>query len=230
LDLPPFQARFGLQTCRSDPEAFRWFFWRRFFKYGEVQFLNEQALCEIDTDTFLAELAAIEAVFDKPLAMKGLIINWNIPFIASILDKVLFIHITRNPIFNAQSLLEARMRFFGNLDTWYSFKPTEYDQLKDLSPYAQVAGQVYYTNQAVEHGLANLDVSHWMKVSYEQFCDSPSKMFTQILKKLQKQGYTKTLDYRGPNSFDVKNQIRINQNEIQEISDAYEMFSGASIG
>jgi hypothetical protein len=45
----------------------------------------------------LPEVAAIEAVFDMSLPMKGTMTDWNIPYMTDILDKVLFIYMRRNP-------------------------------------------------------------------------------------------------------------------------------------
>ena len=116
-----FSSDLGKTKGTLAPNEF-WYFWRRFFHYGEIQQLDEDELACVDGAKFLAELAALEAVFDKPFVLKALIINWNIPFIARIFDKVLFIHITRQPLHNAQSLLESREKYFGTIDEWYSFK------------------------------------------------------------------------------------------------------------
>jgi hypothetical protein len=105
---------------------------------------------------FLREVAAIEAVFDMPFAMKGTMTNWNIPYMADILDKVLVIYIRCNPFYVMQSLLKARLDFYGGLRAWHSYKLPEYFFSKKRNPYEQVAGQVYFTKVAVEKGLAKV--------------------------------------------------------------------------
>ena len=84
-----------------------WYFWRRFFHYGDIQYLDQRSLEGVDRARFAAELASLEAAFEKPFAMKGMIINWNIPFVSNILDKVLFVYIKRHPILNVQSMLNS---------------------------------------------------------------------------------------------------------------------------
>ena len=223
-----FSSMLGKTQGTFAPNEF-WYFWRRFFPYEEIQYLDAEALRKTNKSKFASELAAIESVFDKPLALKGLIINWNIPFLSSILDKVLFIHITRHPLYNAQSLLEARTSFFGSWRQWYSFKPIEYENLKDLDPYEQVAAQVYFTNRAIEKGLAQIDNSRWIKVSYEEFCKAPAELFNQILKKFAQQDYKVKWNYTGLKYFQSTNQIKLNKKYLNRIIGAWKIFSGKNI-
>lgn len=220
-----FDSELGKTSGVLAPNEF-YYFWRRFFNYGEIQHLDDAALELIDTQIFCAELAAIEAVFEKPLAMKGMIINWNIPFVFSMLPQVLFLHIKRNPVYNAQSLLEARDKFLGNRTKWYSFKPPEYPELENLDAYEQVAGQVYYTNLAIEEGLRCINSSSWMTINYEDFCQSPEMVYMEIRKKLAIHGVDVSPSYKGPEHFVNTNHMRLTSDEISLITKAYKNFSG----
>ena len=215
-----FSSDLGKTKGTLAPNEF-WYFWRRFFHYGEIQQLDEDGLASVDGAKFLAELAALEAVFDKPFVLKALIINWNIPFIDRIMDKVLFIHITRQPLHNAQSLLESREKYFGTIDEWYSFKPPEFLKLKDSGPYTQVAGQVYCTNEAISKGLGQVNSDRRMQVSYEEFCRNPAAVFSTIKEKFIKQDCWVDWHYSGPETFECKNQIRLSEEAVQQIIHAY---------
>lgn len=127
--------------------------WLRFFLGEGIQHLNEEGISGVDDKGFFREVAANEAVFDMPFAMKGTMTNWNIPYMADILDKVLFNHIRRNPSYVMQSLFKARLDFYGDLGAWRSYKFPEHFFPKEHNPYEQVAGQVYFTKVAVEKGL-----------------------------------------------------------------------------
>ena len=221
-----FSSNLGKTKGALAPNEF-WYFWRRFFPYEEIQYLDEQALEKVDGVRFAAELAAIEAVFGKPLALKGHIINWNVPYVSSILGKALFIHLNRHALYNAQSLLESRVKYFGDQGIWYSFKPIEYDMLKVLDPFEQVAAQVYFTNSAIEKGLGQIDSSRWLQVSYEEFCRSPKQTFRQILEKLALQGVDiDDFICTGSEQFEPTNQIRLPEEDCRRIIDAYERLSG----
>lgn len=214
-----FNSDLGKTTGVLAPNEF-FYFWRRFFKFGEIQYLDHAAVKQIDALKFCAELAAIENVFNKPLAMKGLIVNWNIPFIHSLLPHVLFVYIKRDLKHNAQSLMEAREKFLGDRNEWYSFKPVEYPQLKNLDPYQQVVGQVFFTNHAIEQGLKQIDDKNWMKVEYEEFCDSPTKIYQQLSEKLALHDFQISSKYLGPNSFKSTNQVRLPKEDFNLLSSA----------
>jgi len=204
-----------------------WYFWRRFFPFGEIQYLDDESLAKVDSKTFLAELAAIESAFGKPLAMKGLIVNWNIQFINRTLPKVLFLHIRRTPVLNAQSLLESRKSFFCSIEHWYSFKPPEYESLKSMDPYAQVAGQVYFTNRAISQQLEKIDSTRHLTVEYAEFCRMPEDLFRRILDKLASQGWQPgTRAYVGPIAFEASSDLRLTIEECKQIAAAYAGFSG----
>ncbi|MCK4763671.1 MAG: sulfotransferase [Candidatus Aminicenantes bacterium] len=220
-----FSSNLGKTQGILSPNEF-WYFWRRFFSFGEIQYLDKQRRAQVNSKSFLAELAALEAAFEKPFAMKGMIINWNIPFVAEILKKVLFIYVYREPQHNAQSLLQARVKFFGTEESWYSFKPPEYSELQDLPAVEQVCGQVHYTNRAIREGLRRVDSSKWIETSYEEFCTAPGRLFSQIKEKFSRQGYEVGWDYKGPRSFESTNRNKFPQARVEKIIAAGKKFPG----
>lgn len=224
-NLARFKSDLGKTSGLFAPNEF-YYFWRRFFKYGDIQYLTEDESRKVDANGFFTELASIESVFEKPLAMKGHLIGWNIPFFYSLFSNVIFVHVKRDPIYNAQSLLEAREKFYGDQNQWYSFKPVEYPALKDLNLYQQVAGQVYFTNRAVQQGLSEVETRNRLSVSYEEFCKSPQKTYRKLRAQLSLFGYDLAPHYTGPKSFESANQVRLSKRQNNLISKAYEEFQG----
>jgi hypothetical protein len=179
-----------------------WYFWRRFLADPRRDVWTDDALRQgMDTRTMLAELAGMMDVFQKPFAAKGMLFNYNIPFLDSILDKVLFVHIKRDPVTNVASVLDARKRQLGSEAEWYSFRIPEYEQLNSLDPIAQAAGQVHYINQAVSTGMDAVAESRKLIVQYEDFCHSPRQVFDGLAEKL---GSSVVYgDYQGPEKFNL---------------------------
>lgn len=224
-----FTSELGKTRGILSPNEF-WYFWRRFFHFGEIQTLDDDALQRVNTAGLLRELAAWEAACEKPILLKAHIINWIIPFVARTLDKVLFIHITREPLYVAQSLLESRQKYFGTVDEWYSFKPPEYEGLKTASPLTQVAGQVYFTNAAISRGLSQVDKRKWMQVGYEAFCENPAGVFSDIGEKFLQQGCPCDWMYQGPESFTCSNDLRLTAREAEEVMEEYRRYSLMELG
>ena len=117
---------------------------------------TQELLKKVNIKTLRSELAGIVDVFQKPFALKGMILNYNIDFLDKIFEKAIFIYTKRDPLTNIESALKAREKQFGSIDEWYSFKIPEYEELKKLNPYEQVAGQIYHINKAVENGIENV--------------------------------------------------------------------------
>lgn len=178
-----FDSNLGKTRGPLAPNEF-WYYWRRFFKFDDIQLLSSNQLLNIDTKEFIDGLLSIQFVFDKPLFLKGMIANWHIPFLSRIFKNSYFLVIKRDLIFNAQSLFLARRKFFGDINKWYSFKPKEYNTLKELDPHEQVVAQVYYTNKAVDLGISEVPAERIIDVSYETFCDDPAIILEMIKSKL----------------------------------------------
>lgn len=206
-----------------------WYLWRRFIPNTEPRKLREDEMTQVDGAGFAAQLAALEAVFGKPLAMKGLILALDMLLLDRLFEHVLFIHIKRHPLYNVQSLLEARERYFGDRRGWYSIKPPEYSWLWAEDPIAQVAGQVAFTRAAMDADLAKIDASRRLEVSYETFCAAPAAVWQNIIERLAGQGMPADWDYTGPAEFPNTNAVRVRVTDWLAITSAYERFSGVHL-
>lgn len=194
-----FRSENGKTRGALAPNEF-WYFWRRFLPDSDRDVWTDDELRNVlDKETMLAELSGVIDVFQKPFAAKGMLFNYNIPFLNAIFDKAVFVQIQRDPVSNIASVIDARKKQFGSEDKWYSFKIPEYEELKNLDPTAQAAGQVHYINKAVSKGMSAVDDSRKMIVRYEDFCGSPRRVFEELTYKV---GLANN-HYRGPSYFDV---------------------------
>lgn len=198
-----FSSENGKTKGALAPNEF-WYFWRRFLPFKELDYLPTQELFEkVDIDTLKSEFAGIVDVFQKPFALKGMILNYNIDFLDKLFDKAIFIYTKRDPLTNIESALKAREKQLGSIDEWYSFKIPEYEELKKLNPYEQVAGQIYYINKAIETELENVAEHKKMTINYEEFCENPKKFYDELVSKLKSQGCEIDSKYKGEDKFEV---------------------------
>lgn len=177
-----YSSTLGKTKGAHSPNEF-WYFWRRFFKFEEICKLSNDELQNVNIKGFNNELNSIQVVFEKPLLMKGMLLNWHIDFLEKINDKINFIYVKRNIIDNAISLLNARKNFYNDINLWYSFKPEEYYQIKNKLPYQQVIDQVYYTNKAIEEQIKNIPKNKVIEIDYENFCQKPQILLDKIVAK-----------------------------------------------
>ena len=218
-----FTSENGKTTGVLAPNEF-WYFWRRFIKYGEIDYLSDDELERtVDKTMMAAELAALTHAFEKPFALKGMILQQNIPFLHRLLDKAIFVQIKRDPVFNIQSVLRARERQLGDIAAWYSFKIKEYPLLKAFDPITQAAGQIYYIHQSIEDGLQQVEYNKKLIVQYEDFCQQPAQYYEQLIALLNQQGCCIDAPYRGVPQFTVSNRID-DEREFAAIQAAYQQF------
>lgn len=219
-----YTSDLGKTTGALAPNEF-WYLWRRFIPNTEPRKLSETEQSQVDGAGFAAQLAALEGVFGKPLALKGLILALDMPLLDRLFERVVFLHIKRDPLYNIQSLLEARERYYGHRGGWYSIKPAEYDMLCREEPIAQVAGQVALTRAAMDGDLAQIDPARRLDVEYERFCADPATTWQQLLERLRAQGMDANWPYAGPDRFLVTNQRRVSDEDWEAITREYERFS-----
>lgn len=178
----PFVSSLGKTKGPKQPHEF-WYFWNRFFKFGDTQKLSEDEINNVDWETFLKELHALEIASEKPLLMKAMNLNWNLTDLKKKIPNIHFIFIKRNLLYNAQSLLMARKKFFGNCDEWYSYRPPNYESLKNTPIEEQVIEQVIASDSAIEKQLKEMRTSEYSIVDYSDFCKSPSVILDDFNKK-----------------------------------------------
>lgn len=174
-----FASDLGKTQGPLSPHEF-WYFWRRFADFGDEQKLTPRGIAAFDGATFIRELRAFQSVSARPLVLKGMILNWDIPLLAGQYERSYFLFVHRRLEANADSLVRARRRFFGDERRWYSFKPPGYADVLELDPYRQTAWQVVCTNSAVEAGLATLPEDRVFRVGYEAFCERPQILLQAI--------------------------------------------------
>lgn len=226
LKIPAGQIEFSSENGKTRgplaPNEF-WYFWRRFLPFEEIDYLpTEQLLEKVDTKTMLHELAGVVEAFGKPLAMKGMILNFNLDFLDRILDNVLFVYMKRDPAANMASALSARERQLGDANKWYSFKIPQYATLKDLPPEQQVAGQIFYTHEAIGTALARIAEQRKIVVPYEDFCHRPGYYYGEIQERLRASA-CEIPDYAGPTSFTVSD---ITDSQREKMSEIYRSMGG----
>jgi len=213
-----FESSNGKTTGALAPNEF-WYFWRRFVQFGDIDWMPDESLHRhVDKNTLVQELVGLTRVLGMPFALKAMILNYNIGFLSGLFENAIFVQLKRDPIATVSSILKARRRQFGNEAHWYSFKIPEYEQLKDMEPLHQAAGQVHFISRALETGMDLLPESRKLVVDYEEFCRHPESVLRELLCKVGVREWA----YGGPRTFTIR---RSNGPESTAISEALDQFA-----
>jgi len=223
-----FISELGQTRGLFAPNSF-YSFWDHIFGITQK---NEFAIGKdktIDVAYLRSELAAFESVLDRPLAFHAVKLYRRLNYLKHILPNVIILYVTRKPLYNMQSLYEARLKQSGKATAWFSWKIPEYNDLSGLSPYKQVAGQFHYMRSEMERQLADIPLAHYIPIEYETFCKSPERTWTELNKSFNHFGFTLHRDYTGPRQFVVHNRKRLDKVVLQRLAAAYFALSGKKI-
>lgn len=150
------------------------YFWRYWLKKEKITGITEYEKIEktVDWEMLRKILSNMQYEFNKPLVFKNIFGSYHIQKICKILDKVLFVYIERDELDVAISILNARKKYYNNLNTWWSYMPPEYDRIKDLDYMEQIAGQIFYLKEFY-HKEIEKNKKYILKIDYRELCENP---------------------------------------------------------
>ena len=122
----------------------------------------------------------------------------------------------------------AREKFFNTKQKWYSFKPIEYQNLKDKNPLEQVAGQTLLIRKTIDEGLEKVPGSNKLSVQYDDFCNNPLQTMQKLKEKFNALGFNLDIDQVDEKlfkPFSVNNSNRLNISDTKELQMYIEKYS-----
>jgi hypothetical protein len=127
---------------------------------------------------------------------------YHMPKLRDALGPVVYVYIDRDPLDVSVSILEARRKYYSDLNTWWSYVPVEYPLLEGRDYWEQIAGQVHYLTRFYEHALAEVGSSAVVKVGYEQLCRNPRSVLDDVATRVASSyGYELAIPNPPPESF-----------------------------
>ena len=178
--LSNFSSNFGRTSDIKEPHEFG-YFWSERLNFRELIEPTQEKRDRINLKELRDEIIRINLAFDKPVVYKSIFLSWWASEVVRLMPKTIFVHVTRDWKDNADSLLRIRKKYFNDLNTWASFKPKQFEQLKNLNPVEQVVGQVYYLNQSFTDELSKIGKDNKITIRYEDFVENPIKLLDDII-------------------------------------------------
>jgi hypothetical protein len=210
-----FDSRYGVTRSIVEPHEFG-FFWNRWLPYSEkTHRLSVLERKKIRKNELKKEINALASLYDKPFFVKNGIAGINAGVMAELFPTARFLVIKRKHEYTAQSLLETRNSLYGNINEWWSLRPTHYLIIKDLAPYEQVVKQVTEIYEDIEEELSGYKDRVYY-VDYEVFCEKPVEVMEAIFNFLD---YCPSEEWKMsvPHSLNLANRIRIEKKEFERI-------------
>jgi len=176
-----FKSDYATTTDLNDIHEFG-YYWRYWLKKDDFAGVLNSAEIEVNIDWhgLKKSLANIQYQFNKAMVFKNIFGAYHLAKQKEIFRKVIYVYIKRDPLDVAVSILKARENFYSDLNIWWSSLPLEYEQIKDLDYWRQIAGQVYYLGRYYERVTKPFKSNILIEVDYGNLCKDPSSVISRI--------------------------------------------------
>ena len=198
-----FNSNYARTSYISDIHEFG-YFWRYWLKketFDDVTYVKEREK-NIDWKELRKVLSTIQVEFNKTMIFKNIFGSYHMLKLKNLLQKVLYIYIERDTLDVAISILEARKKYYEDLNTWWSYQPIEYEQIKNMDYWHQIAGQIYFLKRFYAKQAKLCGGKYVLKISYKTLCTNPMEVLELIQEHIQSiLGYELKIVHRIKTSF-----------------------------
>jgi len=173
-------SHYGRAPDAFGPHEFSWFwhYWGDFSRYDD---LRGDELDRVDWSAIADRLSALAGHARRPLVLKSInFTNYQTQILARHLPNARFLWIDREPLYCAQSILEARMSRYGDIKRWWSIRPRDAERFREREPSEQVAHQIADIAQALTRSASTLGHDRFHRVRYEDLTTDPTKTLSRI--------------------------------------------------
>ncbi|MEJ2216101.1 MAG: sulfotransferase [Gemmatimonadota bacterium] len=164
---PSYESRFGIVDGGMAPSDGWEIFHRWFPRYELDRPVDEVRLRELKT-----LVRALELLYGAPFANKNNANSVRIGHLRTLFPEALFLHVTRDRLDTACSLLDARRRHGVGLGEWWSAAPPQFLHRRFRDDVEQTMAQVLGVDAAIREALADAGDQR-IECAYETFCGDP---------------------------------------------------------
>ena len=176
-----FESDYARTRSLQDIHEFG-YFWRHWLRKHTFEDVVRAAESEgeIDWAGLRRTLANVQHELGKPFVAKNMLGAYHMPRLREVLGRVLYVHVERDSLDVCVSILDARRKYYSDPDTWWSYVPVEYPELKDRDHWEQIAGQVHYLGRFYERSFAEMGEEAVVRVTYAQLARDPGAVLAEV--------------------------------------------------
>ncbi|MBK7950857.1 MAG: sulfotransferase [Deltaproteobacteria bacterium] len=217
---PGYRSELGRDPDPFGPHEFSWF-WHAFGDFAAHDDLRGDELDRVDWRGIARRLSALSGFHAKPLVLKSLnFTNYQVEILAKHLPQARFVWITREPLYCAQSILEARRRRYGDPARWWSVRPRDVAAWTGRPAVEQVAHQIRDIEAALARAQSRLPADRFQTVRYEALTADPVATLTPIARALGVP--LRDPDALARQAFKARNQNTLEPAELRALQSALE--------
>ncbi len=213
VPLSEYTSNFGKTTGKYGAhEAAE--FWYRWFPRGEKIYTSAGDLSKIQKSELAVTIQSMSVIANRPFAFKNTYNAMRLGALIKAMPNAIILVCHRDPVDNAQSILNARIKNFQSKDAWWSVPPKEIDQIRNLNYNQQVVDQVYY----IEEQIKRDDNNRFIHIDYQELCKEPKKTLDSIAKQAQAKGLNLSIrNPKLPESFKLSTGCKVDPDDYEQI-------------
>jgi len=174
---------YGRAVGRNAPTDGWELFHRWFPRYNLGDEPRENRLGELRT-----LVRCLELIYCAPFMVKNNNSATRIQPLRRTFPDAMWVHVTRDELDTAVSLIGARRHFGVGLNEWWSAAPPAYWNREFSDEFDQVAHQVVGVEGAITAGLASVDPRRVVTVSYAEICATPGNFLARVATAYERSG------------------------------------------
>lgn len=184
-----FLSEHGVTRGLASPHEFG-YFWSSWFDRGqETHKLSQSELLAIDRNALTRKVAGLETFYAAPMSFKNNTwCTFQAGYLAEVFPTALFVVCRRDPIYVAQSMLQARRKRYGSEQHWWSVRPSTYRNLLDLPWWEQVIAQALDIERDMDQAIGGIQPARVLEVDYRAFCARPDLLVDELYERLAATG------------------------------------------
>ena len=151
-------------------------FWYQFYPRFPSR-ITEQNINAINHRALVRSIGILGQLDQRVPILKNLINSMRIASLAQAFPQSIFLWTTRNEKSMIPSILQARRANVGTIQKWWSIRPDEFHNWKNLLPEEQVQRQVASVQKVILEDLERSSISsaRVLKVQYEHVSADPDR-------------------------------------------------------
>jgi len=142
-------------------------FWYRWIPPGKI-YLESNDISDKKINKVRNNIYSIINRYNKIFIIKNNFTSQRLKLIKEVAPEAKFIFIKRNPLFAAQSIILTRQSIYGEKNKWWSIKPRNYEEIKDLTYVEQVVKQIYYIEKQIVTDIKLFKQHNLLIVNYDE--------------------------------------------------------------
>lgn len=163
-------------------------FWNRWLPRWPHPYVEPGATPEVDLQAMRRQVAGMSRLFQAPFLNKNVVNSMRIAPLLEAFPSAVFVHVHRDPLDTARSILRAREQAGGSRHLWWSVRPPEIEDIRRLLPCAQVVDQVYFVESRIEADRVRLGDERFHRLGYAELCDDPGAALDGVERFLRRRG------------------------------------------